>query len=148
MQRLKGWFRLHGYGNGYGKNRESRNNQRMIPCARTRIRQRVRIRIRLFRSDHLCRTVGVNGWALKVLNLPPLKSRRTKGDFIQTDQILNPIDDHDVDITHFFTLTNHNKNKREKERVLTKFCRTEKPLAVVTSGNSHLVTGLQPWGPC
>ena len=39
--RLKGRFRLYGYGNGYGKNRESRNQQCMIPCARTRIRIRL-----------------------------------------------------------------------------------------------------------
>ena len=41
----------YGFGNGYSKNRESRNKKCMIPCVRTRIR--LRIRKRLFWSDHV-----------------------------------------------------------------------------------------------
>ena len=52
---------------------------------------------------------------LRVVKLPSLKCRRMAGELIQTYKILYNVDD--VDISHFFNLTNDDK----QETVVTKF---------------------------
>ena len=61
---------------------------------------------------------------LSALDLPSLKSRRTRGDLIQTFKIINHFDD--LDYTNFFTLSSVDKTRNANTKIFIEYCRTHK----------------------
>ena len=62
------------------------------------------------------------GKRLEILNLPSLKSRRIRGDLIQTYKIFANIDD--LELAHFFQLSHVEKTRNAESKIFIEFCRT------------------------